>query len=99
MVPHERSLIQRFQNRPFVLLGVNTDDPADLKQIQKEKNPPLRSWSDGRGGPICSEWKVQGFPTIQLIDARGVVRFSHLGAPPGELLDGEIEALVKEAEK
>jgi hypothetical protein len=28
-----------------------------------------------------------------------VVRVSHLGAPPGELLDGEIEALVKEAEK
>ncbi|HVS37362.1 MAG TPA: redoxin family protein [Gemmataceae bacterium] len=99
MYPHERSLVQHYQNRPFALIGVNTDDLPDVKRIQQEKNLPWRSFCDGRKGPICADWKVAGFPTIQLIDAHGVVRYSHLGAPPGEVLDGEIETLVKEAEQ
>src|SRR5579862_1652204 len=100
MYPHERSLVQQYQGRPFALLGVNTDaDRATLKQVQNDGKFPGRSWWDGRGGPICAEWDVEGFPTIHLIDAKGVVRFSHLGAPSAETLDGEIEQLVKEAEK
>ena len=100
MYPHERSLVQRFQNRPFVLLGVNTDpDVSTLKQVEKDGKFPGRSFWDGQGGPICAEWKVEGFPTIQLIDGQGVVRFTHLGPPPGEVLDGEIEQLLKEVEK
>src|SRR5947209_8081677 len=101
MYSHERSLVQRLKNRPFVLLGVNTDaDAPTLKQIQEKRQITWRSFSDGPPkGPIAAEWKVQGFPTIQLIDAKGVVRFSHLGPPPAEELDGEIETLLKEAEK
>ena len=59
-----------------------------------------RSWFDGPpGGPITQEWKVTGMPSIFLIDAKGMVRYAHEGAPGAEELDGEIETLVKEAEK
>jgi redoxin len=101
MYSHERSLVQRLQGRPFVLLGVNTDaDAAALKQIQEKRQITWRSFADGPPkGPIAALWKVRGFPTIQLIDAKGVVRYSHLGPSSAPELDGEIETLLKEAAK
>src|SRR5258708_38136960 len=101
MYAHERSLVQRYQSRPFILLGVNADGDAEtLKRIEEERQIPWRSWCDGPPkGPLCTEWKGQGFPTIHLIDADGVVRFSHLGPPAAEELDGETEPLGAEAEK
>jgi hypothetical protein len=100
MYGHERSLVQRYQGRPFVLLGVNTDaDAATLKQVQEAKHLTWRSWYDGPGGPICQEWKVMGFPSIFVIDAKGVIRFQHEGAPGERELESEIEGLVREVEK
>ena len=97
MYGHERSLVQRYQNRPFVLLGVNTDaDAATLKQVQDKQHLSWRSWYDGPGGPICQEWHVRGFPSVFVIDAKGVVRYQHEGPPGEEELDGEIETLLKE---
>ena len=101
MFAHERSLVQRYQGRPFVLLGVNADDgAAALKKIQQEQQIPWRSFCDGPpSGPLCRAWQVRGFPTLYLIDAGGVVRFAHVGPPTAEELDGQIERLVREAEK
>jgi hypothetical protein len=101
MYDHERSLVKRYQNRPFVMLGVNTDkDAAALKRAQEKRDLPWRSFADGPpGGPIVTEWGIDGFPTLFLIDAQGNIRNSHVGPPPAEELDGEIEALVREAEK
>ena len=34
MYPHERSLVEKFKDRPFVILGVNSDDDREqLKQV------------------------------------------------------------------
>lgn len=97
MYGHERSLVQRYQDRPFVLLGVNTDaDAGTLKQIQEKQQLTWRSWFDGKGGPICKEWKILGFPTIFLIDAKGVVRYQHIGSPGEDELEREIETLLHE---
>jgi peroxiredoxin len=97
MYGHERSLVQRYQDRPFVLLGVNTDaDAATLKQIQEKQHLPWRSWYDGPDGPICKEWRILGFPSIFVIDAKGVVRYQHVGPPGEEELEREIETLLHE---
>ena len=39
MYPHERSLVKRMENRPFALIGVNSDkDKAVLKKaLEKEQ--------------------------------------------------------------
>ena len=100
MYGHERSLVQRYQGRPFALVGVNTDADAEtLKKVQEEEHMTWRSWFDGHGGPITRQWKITGFPTLYLIDAKGMIRFRHEGAPSAAELDAEIETLVKEAEK
>jgi hypothetical protein len=100
MYPHERSLVKRLEDKPFVLLGVNSDeDKAKLREAMAKENITWRSWWDGgsTSGPIASRWNVFGWPTLYLIDAQGVIRHVNPDRREAEL-DKLIDALVKEAE-
>ena len=102
MYAHERSLAKRLEKSPFALIGVNSDKDRDaLKQVLKDENLSWRSFWNGGGtqGPISKKWNVSGWPTLYVIDANGVIRHKYLGSPGGEVLDKNIEALIKEAEK
>ena len=91
--------MQKFQGRPFVLLGVNTDEsPDDLRRAQEKDHLNWRSWWDGPGGPIARRWKVEGLPTFFLLDAKGMVRWEQVGVPDLERMDTLIEQLVAETE-
>jgi hypothetical protein len=100
MYPHERSLVKRLEGKPFALVGVNSDrDKAELKKAMEKENITWRSfWNGGTGGPISTRWGVQGWPTLYLIDHKGVIRHKHVGSPGDKVLDDEIDKLVKEAE-
>ncbi len=100
MIPYERNVTQRLDKRPFTVLGVNTDrDRQELKKAIKQHQMTWPSFFDGNTrGPICQDWEIRGFPTIYLIDAKGVIRHKFLGSPGEKTLDGLIDALVKEAE-
>lgn len=99
MYPHERSLVQRMKDKPFALLGVNSDRDLDkIRKICVEKELTWRSfWNgpEGTGGPISSLWNVRGWPTIYIIDHKGVIRDKN---KRGEALDEVVEQLVAEAE-
>lgn len=103
MYPHERSLVKTLADKPFALVGVNSDTDLDeLKKTLKEENITWRSfWNgpNGTGGPISKEWNVRGWPTLVLIDHKGVIRHKYLGSPGDKVLDEAIEKLVAEAEK
>ena len=99
MYPHERSLVKKLADKPFVIIGVNSDKDRDkLKETIKEENITWRSfWNGGStSGPISTEWNVHGWPTIYVIDADGVIRHKNLRGDP---LEKAIEALVEKAEK
>jgi hypothetical protein len=102
MYPHERSLVKRLENKPFVILGVNSDrDRDELKKVMEKEKITWRSWFDGgsTGGPIASKWNVRGWPTLYVLDAKGVIRLRGAGSPGEEALDQLIDELVAEAEK
>ncbi len=100
MFLHERSLVQKLANKPFALIGVDSDENRDqLKDVLKKENISWRSfWAGGTGGPIPTQWQIQSWPTIYLIDHKGVIRHNYVGSPGDAVLDQEIEQLVKEAE-
>jgi hypothetical protein len=99
MYPHERSLVQRLQNRPFALLGVNSD--ADLEKLKprlaEEKITWRSFWNGPKGtsGPISTKWNVRGWPTIYVLDHKGVIRFKNVR---GEKMDEAVDALLAELE-
>ncbi len=98
MYPHERSLVKRMKNRPFSLIGVNSDrDLEKLRETLETENITWRSfWNgpEGTGGPISSLWNVRGWPTIYIIDHKGVIRDKNTR---GTAMDEVVDRLVAEA--
>ena len=99
MLPHEKTLVERLADKPFALLGVNSDgDTPDVVPRFEEQGITWRNAMDGTpGGPWASSWNVSGFPTLFLIDAEGVIRERWLGSPGDDVLDERIDELVAEA--
>jgi hypothetical protein len=99
MYPHERSLVKRLSDKPFALIGVNSDTDKDkLHARLKEENITWRSfWNgpEGTGGPISAQWNVTGWPTIYILDHKGVIRFK---GPRGEAMDKAVDQLLDEME-
>ena len=76
MYPHERSLVKLYEGRPFVILGVNSDAEREtVKKAVAQEKLTWRSFWDGGStdGPIARQWNVNGWPTLYLIDHRGVI--------------------------
>jgi hypothetical protein len=98
MFPHERSLVQRLQGRPFALLGVDVGDDRDT--VQREERDGTITWRSywDEGSALAGQWQVTTFPTIILVDHRGIIRQRYAGAPTDEALDRTIDQLVQEAE-
>lgn len=102
MYPHERSLVQKLADKPFALIGINSDTDRDrIKERIKEEKMTLRSWWDGgnTSRPIASSWNVEGWPTLYILDYKGVIRHKFLEFPGKVKFDGALEALLKEMEK
>jgi peroxiredoxin len=98
-VPHERELVVRLRGRPFALIGANGDETRrDAAAVIASHRIPWRSFWNGpdrAAGSIVAAYNVRGWPTVYLIDSRGVIRAKSLH---GKDLDARLEALVTEAE-
>ena len=97
MYPHERSLVKRMEGKPFALLGINSDPKDHLRDVLKKENMTWRSWWDGgdTSGPIASTWNVHSWPTIYVIDAKGVIRYKNARE---HALDQAVDTLLAEME-
>jgi hypothetical protein len=100
MYAHERSLVKRLEDKPFALLGINSDSDKDaLKKAMEKEHITWRSfWNgpEGTGGPISTKWNVHGWPTTYVVDAKGTIRFK--GVRGGDM-DRAVDQLLKEMEK
>jgi AhpC/TSA family protein len=99
MFPHERSLVKRLEDKAFALLGINSDpDKEKLRQKNEEAQITWRSWWDKTtSGPIATKWNVRSWPTLYVIDHKGVIRHKYIGSPGDKVLDEAIDKLVEEA--
>ncbi len=96
MYPHERSLVKRLKGKPFALLGINSDrDREKIQQTCKDKDISWRSfWNGGStSGPISTAWNVRGWPTIYVLDEKGVIRYKNVRGPA---MDVAVDALLAE---
>ncbi len=96
MLPHERELVERLRNKPFALIGINTDAPEMWQQRSKADPVAWRNALEGStGGALCRAWNVTSFPTIYVLDAKGVLRFKGVR---GEAMDKAVDELLAELE-
>jgi hypothetical protein len=95
MYPHERSLVKRKEGKPFALVGVNSDvSDAQVRKAMAENGITWRSFIDGGlEGPIDTQWGIRSWPSIFVIDGKGVIRFKDVR---GKELDKAVDQLLKE---
>src|ERR671930_2640781 len=104
MWPHERSLVKKLEDKPFALIGINTNgyDAKKLKEVMDKEKLNWRSFVDARTksglGAISTKWNLVGTPTVYLLDHKGGIRHKWLGGPGEKALDAAIDKLIKEAE-
>lgn len=99
-IPHEKALAARMQGRPFALLGVNCDSNiAAARALAAREGITWPEWFDGdpaapetRDGPIQASYGIQSYPTVLVLDERGVIRDRDVR---GQALDEAVDRLLK----
>jgi len=96
MIPHERELVKRLKDKSFALVSISADAKKETLEKFLEDTPmPWTHWWNGAKGGILSDLGVQFYPTIYILDHKGVVRFKNLR---GKDMDVAVDLLVKEQE-
>ncbi len=100
-LPHIRELTARFEDQPFAALGVNTDsDKQRFLELVKSRDVTWRNaFTGGKDNAISRLYRVNGYPTILVIDHEGVIKRRYLGAPKPRELERVIEELVEAAKR
>jgi thiol-disulfide isomerase/thioredoxin len=97
LLPHEQELAARLCDRPFAIVGVNSDtDEATLRDTLAKHQVCWLSFRNRVTGkrPISEAWNIVAYPTLYLIDHVGVIRKRWIGSPPPEDLDRAIDRLI-----
>lgn len=90
--------MERHKDRPFAIVGVNTDGDKDayLKKAVEFGLTWRSAWQGSTGGPIPRRWGVRAYPTMYLLDAEHRVRYVNAR---GAQLDQAVETLLAELEQ
>jgi len=94
MIPHQKALVQRLKDEPFVLFGVNGDETDSYKGKSAETSIPWPNVKNKSVSPTISEsWGVGVWPTIYVLDHTGMIRHEGLR---GEAMDKAVDSLLAE---
>ncbi len=93
MLPQERDLVQRLADKPFTLLGINSDKSRSALQkiIAEQKITWPQIYDGGTSGPIAKQWNVHAWPTVYVIDQQGIIRYRNVR---GEALEKAVTQLL-----
>ena len=92
MFPHERSLIEEYNGKPFAIVGVNSDAVDKVAKLNEAGNVTWRSLCEGRELAISRMWNVKVWPTVHLIDHEGRLRYKNVRGK--EAIDKFVAGLV-----
>jgi thiol-disulfide isomerase/thioredoxin len=97
MIPHEQKLVERLRGKPFALIGISGDAKREtLEQFVARRKMPWVHWWNGQRGGVLEDWDVTSFPTIYVLDHKGVIRYKGVRY---EAMDEAVDALLEELER
>ena len=95
MYPDNIKLMEKYKDEDFVLMGVNSDQQRG-RALQAYRGYKMNydSWNDV-SGEITQAWGVDGFPTMVVLDKRGVIRH-RMSTTDFDTLDKLVKSLLNE---
>jgi hypothetical protein len=93
-MPAIAKLHRETKDQGVVLLGVNDDEtPEKALKWVKEQGYDWPSLYDGKKKDARSKYKVDGIPTLVVIDKQGIIAEYQLGS--GEIVDAAVRSALK----
>ena len=95
MIPHEREMVAKLKDTPFAFVSISVDEEKkELEDFLAKESMPWTHWWEGADAAVVKQWNIRFFPTIYVIDAKGVIRYKHIR---GDELERAVDKLVAEA--
>ena len=95
MIPHEREMVERLKDKPFKLVSISADEKKEtLTNFLAKEKMPWDHWWNGAEGKLIDALNIEHYPTIFVLDAKGVIRYKEIR---GEELEKAVNELLKEA--
>lgn len=98
--PSDREMVERLKDRPFLLVNINVEPEKTRGELGAAWEDEGNTWpclfDGGWDGPIHTDWNIQMYPSIYLLDHRGVIRETRFGHRSG--LDEVVNGLLDELE-
>jgi thiol-disulfide isomerase/thioredoxin len=92
-VPELNYLNKKYRNNNLIVIGINRHDKQEDVNFFYQKNKPHFNTVIDTNGNITTAYGVDGFPTIVLIDKKGIVLYA--GSFNKELIDGLLKTALK----
>ncbi len=93
MIPQQREMVKKLKDKPFTLLGINSDpDRSVLKKRFEEKQITWPNICEGSGSAISKQYNIRGYPTTFVLDHEGIIRHRD---PHDAELERAVEELLK----
>jgi len=90
-----RRLVEQMEGKDFALVGIHADDDNEKAKAAAEKyEMTWPSFQDAREGPISRTYNVHGWPTIYVLDGKGVICYR--GLYHRSEIAAAVEKLLKE---
>lgn len=96
----EHPVISKFALTKRVrFIGYNLKDPREdaLRWLERFGNPYLMVIAD-QSGRTAIDWGIYGAPETFLVDAKGIVRWKHVGAITDQIIAEELIPALEKAE-
>ena len=94
-MPHIQTLYDQFKEKGLVVLGIDTNEPAET--ARKYFADQKFSFANllGSGSDVVKNYGAEAIPRAVLIDKEGVVRYVHSGWGSGMDLTPEVKKLIE----
>ena len=86
------AMAKKFQNRPFIVIGVNSDSVKELRDLEADGTIPWINFSDP-ANKLAAEYRVGARPLVYVLDGE---RKIHYAGAPGSFTELTAEALLSE---
>jgi peroxiredoxin len=94
-MPQIQALYDQFKDKGLMVVGIDTDEPAEKAKKYFEDQHYSFVNLLGSGNDVVKKYGAEGIPRVILIDKDGVMRYVHRGFGPGMDISPEVKKLVE----
>jgi thiol-disulfide isomerase/thioredoxin len=93
-MPQIQALYDQFKDKGLMVVGIDTDEPAETARKYFEDQHYSFANLLGSGNDVVKKYGAEMIPMVMLIDKDGAVRYVHHGWGSGMDLSAEVKKLV-----